>query len=217
MSKGQWDIVKAEFVTSTVRQDQHPHPVLPEIAFMGRSNVGKSSLINSLCRRNSLARVSGSPGKTQTINFYHLTAKKTEDKEELRAGFYLVDLPGYGFARTNKENRQQWSGFIRKYLEDSPNIALVCQLMDIRHDLMASDLDAYKWMLSCGLDVMVILTKMDKISKNTAASQLKTFREKLAIAPERIMSYSVPQPSMRSDLIGRIMEKLLEGAVEEEA
>ena len=136
MAKEQWDFIRAEFVTSAVRAEQYPKPYLPEVAFIGRSNVGKSSLINSVCRRNGLARVSSSPGKTQTLNFYRLDAKRVTEQAEDRTQFYLVDLPGYGFAKTNYKNKEQWSGFIRKYLEEAPNLVLVCQLMDIRHKLM---------------------------------------------------------------------------------
>ena len=208
MAKEHWDVIRAEFVTSAVRADQYPKPYLPEVAFIGRSNVGKSSLINSVCRRNGLARVSSSPGKTQTLNFYRLEAKRTIEQSEDRTQFYLVDLPGYGFARTNRKNKEQWSGFIRNYLEDAPNLALVCQLIDIRHKLMDSDIEAYNWMLECGLDVHVVLTKADKISKNAAMSQLTAFKKALDLADARIMAYSVPQATMRLEFINRIMGKL---------
>ena len=133
MSKDNWDIIRAKYVASAVRADQYPQPALIEAAFIGRSNVGKSSLINSLCRRNGLARVSSTPGKTQTINFYELEAKRVVEGEDERASFYLVDLPGYGFAKTNHNNKDQWSGFISKYLSGSENLGVVCQLIDIRH------------------------------------------------------------------------------------
>ena len=209
MTKGYWDFIRAEFVTSAVRAEQYPKPYLPEVAFIGRSNVGKSSLINSVCRRNGLARVSSSPGKTQTLNFYRLDAKRTTEQAEDRTQFYLVDLPGYGFAKTNHKNKEQWSGFIRKYLEEAPNLVLVCQLMDIRHKLMDSDIEAYKWMLDCGLNIHVVLTKADKLSKNAAMSQRAAFRKALGLADEQITAYSVLQPTMRLDFINRIMVTLV--------
>ena len=209
MTKGYWDFIRAEFVTSAVRAEQYPKPYLPEVAFIGRSNVGKSSLINSVCRRNGLARVSSSPGKTQTLNFYRLDAKRTTGKAEDRTQFYLVDLPGYGFAKTNHKNKEQWSGFIRKYLEEAPNLVLVCQLMDIRHKLMDSDIEAYKWMLECGLNIHVVLTKADKISRNAAMSQRSAFKKALGLADEQITAYSVLQPTMRLDFINRIMATLV--------
>ena len=128
MANKPWDIIHSKYIASAVRPEQYPQPELTEVAFIGRSNVGKSSLINSLCRRNGLARVSSTPGKTQTINFYHLEAKRTMEDEFIeRQEFYLVDLPGYGFARTGKANRDQWSGFIAKYLSGSDNLSMVCQ------------------------------------------------------------------------------------------
>ena len=171
MNKGTWDIIHAQYITSAVRADQYPTPPLIEAAFIGRSNVGKSSLINSLCRRNGLARVSSTPGKTQTINFYGLQAKRTTEGQEERADFYLVDLPGYGFAKTAKTNKDKWSGFISKYLSGSDNLGLVCQLIDIRHKPLDSDIESYHWLLDCGLQVQVILTKADKLSKNAAMAQ----------------------------------------------
>lgn len=208
MTKEHWDVIRAEFTTSAVRAEQYPKPYLPEVAFIGRSNVGKSSLINSVCRRNGLARVSSSPGKTQTLNFYRLDAKRVTEQAEDRTQFYLVDLPGYGFARTNHKNKEQWSGFIRKYLEEAPNLALVCQLMDIRHQLMESDIEAYKWMRECGLNIHVVLTKADKLSRNAAMSQRAAFKKALGLADEQITAYSVLQPTMRLDFINRIMAAL---------
>ena len=212
MTKEQWDFIRAEFVTSAVRAEQYPKPYLPEVAFIGRSNVGKSSVINSVCRRNGLARVSSSPGKTQTLNFYRLDAKRVTEQAEDRTQFYLVDLPGYGFAKTNHKNKEQWSGFIRKYLEEAPNLVLVCQLMDIRHKLLDSDIEAYKWMLDCGLNIHVVLTKADKLSKNAAMSQRAAFKKALCLADEQITAYSVLQPTMRLDFINRIMASLETGS-----
>ena len=165
MNKGVWDIVRAQFVTSAVKAEQYPSPQMIEAAFIGRSNVGKSSLINSLCRRNGLARVSATPGKTQTINYYLLNAKRNVEGGADTAQFYLVDLPGYGFAKTGKSNKDLWSGFISKYLSGSDNLALVCQLIDIRHKPMESDIECYHWLLGCGLNVQIILTKADKLSQ----------------------------------------------------
>lgn len=208
MNKGTWDIIHAQYITSAVRADQYPTPPLIEAAFIGRSNVGKSSLINSLCRRNGLARVSSTPGKTQTINFYGLQAKRTTEGQEERADFYLVDLPGYGFPKTAKTNKDKWSGFISKYLSGSDNLGLVCQLIDIRHKPLDSDIESYHWLLDCGLQVQVILTKADKLSKNAAMAQKALFKRELGLDDSRIMTYSVTQNTMRSELIGRIMTAL---------
>ncbi len=214
---GTWDIIKSKYIASAVRADQYPAEKLIEAAFIGRSNVGKSSLINSLCRRNGLARVSSTPGKTQTINFYELEAKRKWEDGDERAAFYLVDLPGYGFARTNKTNKEQWSGFISKYLSGSDNLAVVCQLIDIRHKPLASDMESFRWLKSNGLRVLVILTKADKLSKNAAASQKALFRREMGLREDEIMTYSSANHAMRSELIERIMDALASGGVEEEA
>lgn len=206
MTNKGWDIIHSKYIASAVRPEQYPHPELTEVAFIGRSNVGKSSLINSLCRRNGLARVSATPGKTQTINFYDLEAKRTlEDETVERQEFYLVDLPGYGFARTGKANRDQWSGFIAKYLSGSDNLAMVCQLIDIRHKPLENDVECYHWLKSCGLMVQIILTKADKLSKNVAMSQKALFRREFGLTDDQIMVYSSTQHTTRGELIERIM------------
>lgn len=208
MASGDWDIVKAKYIASAVKAEQYPKEKLIEAAFIGRSNVGKSSLINSLCRRNGLARVSATPGKTQTINFYELEAKRVVAEAEERAAFYLVDLPGYGFAKTNKNNKEQWSGFISKYLSNSENLALVGQLIDIRHKPMDSDLECYDWLMECGLKVQVILTKADKLSKSAALAQKALYRKTMNLYEDQIMIYSSTNHSMRGELIYRIMNSL---------
>ncbi|MEG0798630.1 MAG: ribosome biogenesis GTP-binding protein YihA/YsxC [Acidaminococcaceae bacterium] len=206
MTISQWDFINAKYVASAVRPDQYPVPALEEIAFIGRSNVGKSSLINSLTRQTGLARVSGSPGKTQTLNFYEVVAKRVSEGTEERELFHIVDLPGYGFAKTSKTNKTQWSGFIRKYLADSDHLKVVCQLIDIRHKPLESDVDSYHWLLSCGLPVQVILTKSDKLSKNAALSQKALFMRELGLDDGRILTYTSSQHTMRGELIARMMD-----------
>lgn len=216
MSKGTWDIIRSKYVASAVRADQYPRDKMIEAAFIGRSNVGKSSLINSLCRRNGLARVSATPGKTQTINFYELEAKRVSEGLDERARFYLVDLPGYGFARTNRNNKEQWSGFISKYLSESENLGLVCQLIDIRHKPMDSDLECYHWLKSCGLKVQIVLTKADKLSKSAAMAQRALFMREMGLGSQDIIAYSSTQHTARGELIGRIMDVLAADVTVEE-
>lgn len=216
MSKENWDIIRSKYVASAVRADQYPPTRMIEVAFIGRSNVGKSSLINSLCRRNGLARVSATPGKTQTINFYELEAKRTDEGLDERAKFYLVDLPGYGFAKTNRNNKEQWSGFISKYLFGSDNLGLVCQLIDIRHKPMESDLECYQWLKDCGLRVQVVLTKSDKLSKNAAMSQKALFKREMGLSEDDIITYTSSQHTNRGELINRIMAALVDNGVEEQ-
>ena len=216
MSKENWDIIRSKYVASAVRADQYPPTRMIEAAFIGRSNVGKSSLINSLCRRNGLARVSATPGKTQTINFYELEAKRTDEGLDERAKFYLVDLPGYGFAKTNRNNKEQWSGFISKYLSGSDNLGLVCQLIDIRHKPMESDLECYQWLKDCGLRVQIVLTKSDKLSKNAAMSQKALFTREMGLSEADIITYTCSQHTNRGELINRIMAALVDNGVEEQ-
>jgi len=206
-----WDILKADFVTSAVRAEQYPQPALPEVAFIGRSNVGKSSLLNSLTRRKNLARVSSTPGKTQTLNYYRLEARRQSQTHEDRAGFYVVDLPGYGFARKGQANKDAWSGFMSKYLSESERLQLVCQLIDIRHKPQDSDVACYQWLLENQLNVLLILTKADKLSRSGAAAAVALFKRELGLAEDHILSYASTQQEQRPELIQRIMGFLMGG------
>lgn len=197
-----WDFIRAKYLASAVRADQYPTGGLQEIAFIGRSNVGKSSLINSLCRQNGLARVSSTPGKTQTINFYEIAAK--EIPTDRREAFYLVDLPGYGYAKASKSNKSQWSAFIRQYLSGSKNLRLVCQLIDIRHPLMESDQEGYHWMIGNNIPVQIILTKADKLSRQEMLRQHQALSRSLGLTPERVIVYSSTQHTGRPELLSRI-------------
>ncbi len=206
MSLKQWDLIKAKYLASAVNSAQYPVPPMEEVAFIGRSNVGKSSLINSLTRCRGLARVSGSPGKTQTLNFYELCAKRMLGEVEDRRIFHLVDLPGYGFARTAKDNREQWSAFIGKYLENSENLKLVCQLIDIRHKPMESDIACYHWLMDCQRPTIVVLTKADKLSKGAGLAQKEVFKREFGLDDSRIITYSSTAHNMRNELITRVMD-----------
>lgn len=208
MPTNQWDIVQAKYAASAVMSTQHPEKVLDEVAFIGRSNVGKSSLLNSLTRRKGLARVSSSPGKTQTINFYECTLKRTVEDEPEWHEFYAVDLPGYGFARTSKSNKENWSAFIAKYLENATRLKMVCQLVDIRHAPMESDIACYEWLRNMERPTLVILTKSDKMAKNAIEPQRQLFKKVLGLDDSQIMTYTSTQHSMRNVLIERITQYL---------
>ena len=198
MSKDRVIITQGKYIASAVRQDQYPEEDLPEIVFIGRSNVGKSSLINSLTRVNNLARVSSQPGKTQTINFFEVGIKIAEVEE--RKAFYLVDLPGYGYAKTGKQNRKIWSKFIEEYFLTSPRLRFVCQLIDIRHEPMASDVDMFNWLVENDIPVLIIATKADKIGKNAQAKNIAAIKRKLGSLKNE----------GRSDLLDVIGDSLLE-------
>ena len=205
MNNEEINITSGQYIASAVRMDQYPEGELHEVAFMGRSNVGKSSLINSLCRRNALARTSGSPGKTQTLNFYRLMAKMSEDRRE----FFLVDLPGYGYARAGKSNRQQWAKFIEEYLLKSPRLQLACQLIDIRHDPMDSDISTYQWLIENDVPVQVIATKADKLTRMNVNKNVNAIRKGLGMKSDDIIAYSSESNLGRSELLDVIGQILL--------
>lgn len=175
-----------------------PDNTLPEIAFAGKSNVGKSSLINAILNRKSLARTSSSPGKTQTINFYNL------NKE-----LYLVDLPGYGYAQVSASVREQWGKMIEKYLNKSEQLKLVFLLIDIRHEPSANDCLMYEWIVHNGFDPVIICTKADKISRGAIPKNVKIIRDKLMVKPgTTIIPFSATTKAGREDIY-KLMDEVL--------
>lgn len=202
-------VTKSEYILSAVGKTQYPEEKFPEIVFIGRSNVGKSSLINSLTRRKNLARTSQTPGKTQTINFYKVELKISAE-EILYKNFYLVDLPGYGYAKTSKTNRVTWAKFIEEYLLDSREIKFVCQLIDMRHLPMESDLKILSWLIEKNLPVLIVATKSDKLSKNEQKKNLAAIKKSLGIAELSVLPYSSEKNEGRSDLLDVIADSLLE-------
>lgn len=153
-----------------------PENSLPEIAFAGKSNVGKSSLINALMNRKSYARTSSQPGKTQTINFYRIN-------DDL----YFVDLPGYGYAKVSEELRAKWGKMIERYLHTSNQLRLVFLLIDIRHEPSKNDCTMYHWIVENGFQPIIIATKLDKINRSQVDKQLKLIRTTLKVVPETPM------------------------------
>ena len=201
-------ITQGKYIASAVKKEQYPEGGLPEVVFMGRSNVGKSSLINSLTRVKGLARVSSQPGKTQTINFYELGAKV--ETEEERKSFYLVDLPGYGYAKTGREKRKIWSKFIEEYLLTSEHLQFVCQLIDIRHEPMASDVEMFEWLVKNNIPVLIVATKCDKIGKTVRQRSIAAIKRKLGVAELSVLPYSSLKNEGRSDLLDVIGDSLVE-------
>lgn len=149
-----------------------PDNLYNEVAFAGKSNVGKSSLINALMNRKSLARTSAQPGKTQTINFYNIND-----------AMYLVDLPGYGYAKASEEVKAKWGKMIENYLHTSKKLKAVFLLIDIRHDPSANDRMMYEWMVYQGFAPIIIATKLDKIKRSQTQKQIKAIREGLGVQP----------------------------------
>ena len=153
-----------------------PDNELPEIAFAGKSNVGKSSLINALMNRKAYARISAKPGKTQTINFYNINE-----------AVYLVDLPGYGYAKVSEQETIQWGQLIERYLHGSKQLKAVFLLIDIRHDPSANDKMMYDWIVAQGYNPIIIATKLDKIKRSQIQKQVKAIKEGLKLQPGTVV------------------------------
>ena len=201
-------ITKAAYVSSSASVAGKPVPARREFAFIGRSNVGKSSLLNSLTRVRNLARVSSQPGKTQTINFYEMGMKISGMTE--RKSLYLVDLPGYGYAKTGKEQRRIWSKFIEAYFLESANLQFVCQLIDLRHEPMASDVEMFQWFLRQEIPVLVVGTKADKVGRNVWQTNANRIRKRLGIDELSVLPYSSLKNEGRSDLLDVIADSLIQ-------
>lgn len=191
-------IRKAEFITSAVRKAQYPEDNVPEIAFAGRSNVGKSSLINLLMNKKRLAKVSQSPGKTRTINFFNVNDE-----------FRIVDLPGYGYAKVSKAEAESWGPMMEDYLSKRASLLKVVQLVDSRHDPSAQDIQMYEYLRYYGLDGLVVATKADKLSRGQLGNNLRNIRRILQLAPEdNLVAVSAQNGTGARELLD-IMEKIL--------
>ena len=153
-----------------------PDNQFPEIAFAGKSNVGKSSLINALMNRKSYARISATPGKTQTINFYNINSE-----------IYLVDLPGYGYAKVSEQEKIKWGKLIEKYLNNSKQLKAVFLLIDIRHDPSANDKMMYDWIVEMGYNPIIIATKLVKIKRSQVQKQMKAIKQGLNLVPGTVI------------------------------
>ncbi len=192
-------INRSDLETVAVKPSQYPAPDLKEIAFAGRSNVGKSSLLNLLTGRRKLARVSGSPGKTRTINFYIIND-----------AFRIVDLPGYGYAKVSKSVSAGWGEMMERYLQNRENLVKVVQLVDIRHAPSKQDVEMYEYLRHYGLDGLVVATKADKISRNQMAKQMKLIKQTLGLSSEDVV---IPVSALKKtgyqELLDE-MEKILE-------
>ncbi len=179
-------------ITSKIPQNDKP-----EIAFAGKSNVGKSSLINALINRKSLARTSSQPGKTQTINFYNV------NKE-----IYYVDLPGYGYAKVSKEIQAKWGKLIEKYLRTSKQLKAVFLLIDIRHEPSANDREMYDWIIYNGYNPIIIATKADKIKRSQLQKNISIIKKKLEMKPEMVVIPFSAQTKQGREEIWRLVEIL---------
>lgn len=182
-----------------------PQNTLPEVAFAGKSNVGKSSLINAVMNRKSLARTSAQPGKTQTINFYNVNG-----------AFYLVDLPGYGYTRANEEVRASWGRMVERYLRSSKQLKAVFLLVDIRHDPSANDRKMYEWILHNGYEPIIIATKLDKVNRSQVSKQVNAIRQGLQVKKGTIiLPFSAQTKQGREELYELLDRLLLLGETQE--
>ena len=188
-------------ITSTLPENDKP-----EIAFAGKSNVGKSSLINALMNRKSLARISATPGKTQTINFYYINRE-----------IYLVDLPVYGYAKVSEKEKEAWGKMIERYLHKSTMLKAVFLLIDIRHDPSKNDKMMYDWILHQGYEPVIIATKLDKLKKSQVAKQLKAIRTGLGlVGGTTVIPFSAKTKQGRDEIWEYAESRLFESVDKEE-
>ena len=201
-------VKNAELETVCGITSKFPATEHAELAFAGRSNVGKSSLINALLNRKNLARTSSEPGKTRTVNYYKVRCGIDTPGDEVF--FYLVDLPGYGYARTSAQERAKWGPMIEKYLRMSKTLKCVVLLVDIRHDPTADDRQMYDWIVSAGLTPVVVATKADKLKRSQLAKQVKNIRTVLNAEKDiTILPFSAETKQGREELLGIIEEFIL--------
>lgn len=191
-------IISSELHAIAVGPKQYPKDGLPEIAFAGRSNVGKSSFINTMINRTNLARTSGKPGKTRTINFYIINEK-----------FRLVDLPGYGYAKVSKTEKEKWGDIIEEYLSLRENLKEIVLIVDMRHEPTAQDLMMYEWIKSFGFTGLVVATKADKISKANWQKNISIIRKKLNVEDVNLIVPFSASKKINIDKFWKIFESTL--------
>ena len=203
-------IVESEFVSSAVKKEQYPETPFLEIAVAGRSNVGKSSLINILLNRKKIAKTSSTPGKTRLLNFFKVRViRYNEQQERIGEGYFsLVDLPGYGYAKVSKTEREKWKAMIKNYLVSRPQLKLLLLLVDIRHSADPKDIMMIELLNSYALPSIIIATKSDKIRKN----EIPGFRKKLSLElskdKEDILSVSSLKKTGLENILLRLEELL---------
>lgn len=190
-------ITSAEFIASAVQRKDYPEESLPEIAFAGRSNVGKSSLINTILNRKHLVRISSSPGRTQTLNFFRVNNR-----------VHFVDFPGYGFAKVPLHVKARWKTMVETYLKNRRTLKLVILLLDIRRIPGADDSALVRWLEAFGIPVLIVLTKTDKLSKNKCTSQEKIIQDFFLLRREEMVCFSAVTKRGRQEILQHIMSAL---------
>ncbi len=188
----------AEFIKSALRPSDFPRESLPEIAFAGRSNVGKSSLINTLVKHRNLARTSGAPGKTRSIVFF-----------KINNSFFFVDLPGYGYARVSRGLRETWGPLVEGYFKVRKSLRAVVVILDIRRNPSSGDRDLLDWLESLKIPALIVLTKADKLTRNQREKQQKVIRESLGVEKEGLVLFSGLTGEGRDELWKRIVGEIV--------
>ena len=197
-------IRSSEIVVSAIRKEQYPAEGLPEIALVGRSNVGKSSATNALLNRRNFARTSQTPGKTRTINFYKISNE-----------FYFVDLPGYGYAKVSKSEKDKWGVIMERYLQDRQELCAIFLLVDIRHEPTNDDVMMYEWIKHFGYNCVVIATKADKISRGQYQKHISIIRKKLQLEKdEKVIPLSSSKKTGVEDVWNEIIAQYQEHGYE---
>jgi len=185
----------AAFLKSAFQKDQYPLPDKTEVAFAGRSNVGKSSLLNSLVNRKNLARTSSTPGRTQALNFFRVDER-----------FIFVDLPGYGYARVSLEVKRSWRGMVETYLRNRPNLRAIVVIFDLRRDLEEEDRRLIEWLKQEGKAIVPVLTKVDKLTRKERASRLRRMESDLSgMVSQRPIPFSAKTGEGRKELWDRLL------------
>ncbi len=197
-------IRSSEIVVSAIKREQYPAEGLPEIALVGRSNVGKSSATNALLNRRNFARTSQTPGKTRTINFYKINNE-----------FYFVDLPGYGYAKVSKSEKDKWGVIMERYLQDRQELCAIFLLVDIRHEPTNDDVMMYEWIKHFGYNCVVIATKADKISRGQYQKHISIIRKKLQLEKdEKVIPLSSSKKTGVEDVWNEIIAQYEEHGYE---
>lgn len=197
-------IRSSEIIVSAIRKEQYPAEGLPEIALVGRSNVGKSSATNALLNRRNFARTSQTPGKTRTINFYKINNE-----------FYFVDLPGYGYAKVSKSEKDKWGVIMERYLQDRQELCAIFLLVDIRHEPTNDDVMMYEWIKHFGYNCVVIATKADKISRGQYQKHISIIRKKLQLEKdEKVIPLSSSKKTGVEDVWNEIIAQYQEHGYE---
>jgi len=190
-------ITSADFIKSAFEPKDYPPDMLPEVAFSGKSNVGKSSLINTLVNRKGLARTSSTPGRTQSINFFRINGKIS-----------FVDLPGYGFAKVPLKIKQRWKPMVEAYLKSRKNLCLVVVILDSRRKPTRDDINLLEWLTFYKVQILVVITKVDKISKNQKVKQRTMVKKTLKLEESQIVTFSAVNGEGKEELWKKIMSEL---------